>query len=78
MSVQPFGNGRHHAKIIRTIADEGIAIARTPLETQVKEAFSQKEPQALRWSVNRGCPFGGDTGLEFTDRRLDLKTEKES
>jgi len=41
---------------------------------RVNETLSEKEVGAVRWSVKRGSPFGNETWVESTARRLDLES----
>ena len=41
---------------------------------RVNEPLSEKESDAVRWSVKRGSPFGNETWVESTARRLDLES----
>lgn len=50
-------------------------IARLPNWVQrVNEPLSEKEVDAVRWSVKRGSPFGDPSWVESTARRLDLES----
>ena len=50
-------------------------IARLPnWAKRVNEPISEKEIDAVRWSVKRGSPFGNETWVESTARRLDLES----
>ena len=50
-------------------------IARLPnWAKRVNEPLSEKEIDAVRWSVKRGSPFGNETWVESTARRLDLES----
>jgi putative transposase len=41
---------------------------------RVNEPLKEKEIQAVRWSLKRGSPFGDETWVESTARRLDLES----
>ena len=41
---------------------------------RVNEPLGDKELEAVRWSVKRGSPFGSETWVESTARRLDLES----
>ena len=41
---------------------------------RVNEPLSEKEIEAVRWSVKRGTLFGNETWVESTVRRLDLES----
>ena len=41
---------------------------------RVNEPLSEKELAAVRWSVKRGSPYGAETWVESTARRLDLES----
>ena len=40
----------------------------------VKEPLSAKEQKRLQWSISRGSPYGEETWVESTARKLDLET----
>ena len=41
---------------------------------QVREPLSEKEQKQLQWCIKRGAPFGDETWVESTARRLDLES----
>ncbi len=41
---------------------------------RVNELLTDKEIAAVRWSLKRGSPFGNETWVESTARRLDLES----
>ena len=50
-------------------------IARLPnWVKRVNEPLSENEIDAVRWSIKRGSPFGNETWVESTARRLDLES----
>ncbi len=50
-------------------------VARTPnWKQRVNTALSEKEATAVRLCVNRGCPYGDETWIESTARRLGLES----
>ncbi len=50
-------------------------IARLPnWVARVNEALSDKELDAIRWSIRRGSPFGNETWVESIARRLNLES----
>lgn len=50
-------------------------IARTPgWKQRVNTPLSENESKAIRWCVKRGSPYGDETWVESTARRLDLET----
>ena len=50
-------------------------IARLPSWVKrVNEPLSEKEIDAVRWSLKRGSPFGNETWVESTARRLDVES----
>jgi putative transposase len=50
-------------------------IARLPnWVKRVNEPLSEREIDAVRWSLKRGSPFGSETWVDSTARRLDLES----
>ncbi|MEM1067737.1 MAG: transposase [Planctomycetota bacterium] len=60
--------------------EERAMLAQWPIERpvswdeSVRAELSVKELEKLRWCVRRGCPFGDETWVESTARRLDLES----